>query len=178
MKEANAPIVLRFEWSEEIMTSIAVKIIREQRWRVLRAVLRPTTFLACVPLIILAIALAPSRAETGVFVAGLALGLLAGFVAFFITSNAQSWALREAEAEMRAARGPALVKIDENGASLDQAGEGYRLEWSAVTRIEDFSGGLLIVSTVFRAIPLPDASLPDGMSRADMRAEVERLRAG
>jgi hypothetical protein len=67
---------------------------------------------------------------------------------------------------MRAQRGDAVVTLTASGAEMRQGGEVYALEWPAVTRIEEFSYGFMIFTSIFRGVPVPDAALPDGMSRA------------
>lgn len=168
----DTPITLRFQWTEDLMRNNARLILKGQRGRVFRALARPRTAVAFVVILILGVALAPSRSGFTVFFAGLAMGLFAAFVALYLTADAQSQALHEVEADMRAQRGDAVVTLTASGAEMRQGGEVYALEWPAVTRIEEFSYGFMIFTSIFRSVPVPDAALPDGMSRAEAMNRV------
>lgn len=173
---ADDAIVLRFQWTEDLMRNNAQLILKGQRRRVFRALARARTALAFLIILIIGVALAPSRADFDVFFPGLALGLLAAFVAFYLTADAQSWALHEIETEMRAQRGAAIVTLSADGARMLQGDESYTLKWPAVTRIEEFGKGFMIFTTLFRGIPVPDAALPDGVTRADALRRVQEWR--
>lgn len=173
---AGDAITLRFQWNEDLMRNNARLILKGQRRRVFRAMAKPRTAVAFVIVLIIGVALAPSRADFDAFFPGLALGLLAAFIAFYLTADAQSWALHEIETEMRAQRGDAVVTLNDEGAEMRQGDEVYALKWPAVTRIEEFSKGFMIFTTIFRGIPVPDAALPDGMTRADAMRRVEAWR--
>ena len=173
MSTAADSIVLRFQWNEDLMRNNARLILKGQRRRVFRAMAKPRTAVAFVIVLIIGIALAPDRADFPAFFPGLALGLLAAFVAFYLTADAQSWALHEIETEMRANRGEAVVTLSDEGAEMRQGDEVYAMKWPAVTRIEEFNKGFIVFTTLFRGVPVPDASLPDGMTRAQARERVE-----
>lgn len=174
MSGAHDAIVLRFHWNEDLMRNNARLILKGQRMRVFRAMAKPRTAVAFVIILIIGAALAPDRRELDAFFPGLALGLLAAFVAFYLTADAQSWALHEIETEMRATRGEAVVTLSADGAEMRQGDEVYALKWPAVTRIEEFGKGFMIFTTIFRGVPVPDAALPNGMSRADAMKRVAR----
>lgn len=169
-------IILRFQWTEDLMRNNARLILKGQRRRVFRAMAKPRTAVAFIIILIIGAALAPNRADFDVFFPGLALGLLAAFIAFYLTADAQSWALHEIETEMRARRGDAVVTLNLEGAEMRQGDEVYALRWPAVTRIEEFSKGFMIFTTIFRGVPVPDAALPDGMTRAEAMRRVQRWR--
>ncbi len=169
-------ITLRFQWTEDLMRNNAQLILKGQRRRVFRAMAKPRTGVAFVIVLIIGVALAPTRADFDVFFQGLALGLLAAFVAFYLTADAQSWALHEIETEMRAKRGDAVVTLSAGGAEMKQGDEVYALHWPAVTRIEEFSKGFMIFTTIFRGVPVPDAALPEGMTRAEAMRQVAEWR--
>ena len=95
-------IVLRFHWNEDLMRNNARLILKGQRLRVFRAMAKPRTAVAFVIVLVIGAALAPERADLDVFFPGLALGLLAAFVAFYLTADAQSWALHEIETSAEA----------------------------------------------------------------------------
>ena len=105
MTDADDAIVLRFHWNEDLMRNNARLILKGQRLRVLRAMAKPRTAIAFVIVMIIGVALAPDRRDLDVFFPGLALGLLAAFVAFYLTADAQSWALHEIETEIRVTAG-------------------------------------------------------------------------
>lgn len=165
-------IVLRFHWNEDLMRNNARLILKGQRLRVFRAMAKPRTAVAFVIVLVIGAALAPERADLDVFFPGLALGLLAAFVAFYLTADAQSWALHEIETEMRAQRGEAVVTLSPDGAEMRQGDEIYALKWPAVTRIEEFGKGFMIFTTIFRGVPVPDAALPNGVTRAEAMKRV------
>lgn len=173
---ADEAIILRFQWTEDLMRNNAKLILKGQRRRVFRAMAKPRTAVAFVIILIMGVALAPDRADFDVFFPGLALGLLAAFIALYLTADAQSWALHEIETEMRAKRGDAVVTLSLEGAEMRQGDEVYGLKWPAVTRIEEFSKGFMIFTTIFRGVPVPDAALPDGMTRAEAMRRVEGWR--
>ncbi len=170
-------IILRFQWTEDLMRNNARLILKGQRWRVFRAMAKPRTAVAFVIILIIGVALAPGRADLDAFFPGLALGLLAAFIALYLTADAQSWALHEIETEMRAQRGDAVVTLNSEGAEMRQGDEVYALKWPAVTRIEEFSKGFMIFTTIFRGVPVPDAALPDGMTRAEAMRRVQEWRS-
>lgn len=169
-------IILRFQWTEDLMRNNAQLILKGQRRRVFRAMAKPRTAVAFVIVLVIGVALAPSRADFDVFFSGLALGLLAAFIAFYLTADAQSWALHEIETEMRAKRGDAVVTMTSEGAEMRQGDEVYALKWPAVTRIEEFNKGFMIFTTIFRGVPIPDVALPDGITRADAMRQVQGWR--
>lgn len=173
---ADDVITLRFQWTEDLMRNNARLILKGQRGRVFRAMMRPRSAVAFAIILIVGVALAPKRAEFDVFFAGLAVGLLSAFIALYLTADAQSQALHEIEADMRAGRGEAVVTLSAQGAEMRQGDEVYALRWPAVTRIEEFPYGFMIFTTIFRGVPVPDAALPDGMTRAEAMARVHAWR--
>ena len=169
-------IVLRFHWNEDLMRNNARLILKGQRWRVFRALAKPRTAVAFVIVLVIGAALAPDQRDLPAFFPGLALGLLAAFAAFYLTADAQSWALHEIETEMRSQRGEAVVTLSAEGAEMRQGDELYALKWPAVTRVEEFGKGFMIFTTIFRGVPVPDEALPEGISRADAMRRVAEWR--
>lgn len=172
MTDVDDQIVLRFQWNEDLMRNNARLILKGQRLRVFRAMAKPRTAVAFAIVMVIGVAMAPDRSDFPVFITGLGLGLLAAFVAFYLTADAQSWALHEIETEMRSRRGQAVVTLSADGAEMRQGDEVYALKWPAVTRIEEFNKGFMIFTTIFRGVLVPDAALPDGMTRADAMRRV------
>ena len=170
-------IILRFRWTEDLMRNNARLILKGQRGRVFGALLRPRTAVAFGIILVIGVALSPRPADFNVFFAGLAVGLISAFIALYLTADAQSQALHEIEADMRADRGDAVVTLSSQGAEMRQGDEVYALNWPAVTRIEEFSKGFMIFTTIFRGVPVPDDALPEGMTRADALRRVNEWRA-
>lgn len=170
------PIVLRFQWDERLMTSGSILIRNQYRWKVLAALFNIRSYMAVAVVVVLALALRPAAADREVFLTALLFGMLIGAVALFLTADAQSHALRETEAEMRAARGEAVVTLSDEGAEIRQGGEVYALDWPSVTRVQEWRRGVMLFSTVFRSVPVPDEALPEGVTRADVLARVKAWR--
>ena len=177
MTNAAAPIILSFQWTEDLMRNNASLIFKGQRGRVFRALMRPRTAVAFGIIIAMGVALSPSRSDFDVFFAGLAMGLMAGFIALYLTADAQSQALHEVETDMRASRGDVIVTLDAEGAEMRQGNEVYALKWPAVTRVEEFGYGFMVFTSIFRGVSVPNAALPDGLTRVDVMARVAGWRA-
>ena len=158
------------------MRNNARLIFKGQRGRVFRALMRPRSAVAFVIIMVMGVALSPGRSDFDVFFAGLAMGLMAGFIALYLTADAQSQALHEVETDMRASRGDVIVTLNVEGAEMRQGNEVYALKWPAVTRVEEFGYGFMVFTSIFRGVPVPDAALPDGLTRADAMARVAAWR--
>lgn len=170
------PIELRFHFTDRLMASGASRIRRRERWRILRALLNFRTFATLLVLIVIGYAMAPEQSAMPVFGRGAAFGAILGAAALFLAADAQSWTLHRAEATIREARGEAVVTLSAEGARLRQGGELYALDWPAVTEIVEYEGGLMLFTSVFRAVPVPDEALPAGVSRADVLRMIEDWR--
>lgn len=120
---------------------------------------------------------APGPREIVAGAVGFSLG---GVTATFLLSyfaGLRRRSLLDAEIASRAERGDQTMRVGPEGVESLSGGERHLVPWAAVDRIEEAPQGLVIFLTELAWLPLPDAALTAGVSRAEARRRIDAWRA-
>ncbi len=107
---------------------------------------------------------------SGVIAIGLAL------IVFALLAMRLQNKLRRAMSDVPARQEPSSVTLDGAGISGPGALIAGRIPWRWVTEIVDSEDILLVLFSPVEFIPLADSGLPDGMTRAKLKAQIETWR--
>lgn len=103
------------------------------------------------------------------------LGMIFGFAFYTVFLNRSYRRLARMMAANPVYSGERIVTLDPGGAEVRSAGAVNRLDWRAVEGAIQLKHGIALM-VPNDLIPLPDAALPEGLTRAELLARIERWR--
>lgn len=111
----------------------------------------------------------------GYFVAFLA-GLMAAALAVFVFTRASGRFLKRRLVNSLEMRGRMQLSLSASAVQGRHDLGRFHHDWAAVTDVQARSEGLYLVVYHLECVALPDRSLPEGQSRADLRAAIDGWR--
>jgi len=112
-----------------------------------------------------------------VFWTGIVLGLAASFLCWLLVERLHS-TLTDADKEKSTfGRGPVTMKLDETGIHSETPYVRQAIAWGAVTAVVPNRQGIGLRLDRKNFIPVTDAELPEGMTRAQVLQAIESWRA-
>lgn len=101
------------------------------------------------------------------------LALTGLFLVRYLTDEAIAKARTEAPIRQR----PASVVLTAEGVRADGGAVVGQIPWCDITEVRPYDQGVLLLISAVEYVPVPDAALPDQMTRADLLTQIEAWRA-